>query len=80
MSYGTSRDAATVVDPVRDDRYRVGPRWLGLYRNDKDARLFVPKPRGIGRTLNLAHPHARWLIAAFVFLLLVGIGLQLAGG
>lgn len=73
------RNAAPVADPVRDDRFRVGPRWLGLYRNGNDTRLFVPKPgRRFGRTLNLAHPHARWLIASFVFLLLIGIGLDLA--
>jgi uncharacterized membrane protein len=68
-------------DPVDDARFRVGPRWLGLYANAEDARLFVPKPGRwlrLGRTLNLAHPHARWFIGAIAFLLLFGITLSLA--
>ena len=48
-----------------DDHWRGG--WLGLYVNRENSRLWVPKKRpGVGWTLNLGHPRARWV--------LVGIG------
>ena len=52
-----------------DDRGWSDPRhwrggWLGIYANARDDRLWVrKKPPGLGWTLNLGHPRARWVIA-----------------
>ena len=44
---------------------------LGVfYFNRQDRRLFVPKRRGFGRTLNFAHVGA-WLIVGVIVLLLL---------
>lgn len=42
-----------------------------LYNDANDPRLWVPKLMGSGYTLNFAHPGARWMMAALVFLPLV---------
>ena len=48
--------------------------WLGLYVNARDGRLWVPKKRpGLGWTLNLGHPHARWVIALLLALVAAGM-------
>lgn len=57
--------------------YRIGPRWLGLYSDPADTRLFVPKRRAwLGKTLNFGHPAAKWFVAMTIAALLVGIALQ----
>lgn len=48
--------------------------WLGLYDNERDARLWVrKKPPGWGWTLNLGHRHARRVIALLLALGTAGI-------
>jgi uncharacterized membrane protein len=52
---------------VRSDPGHWRGGWLGIYVNAQDRRLWVPKKRpGIGWTLNLGHPKARWVIAVFL--------------
>jgi uncharacterized membrane protein len=64
--------------PGRDDTdCRIGPRWLGLYCDVTDARLFIPRHRAwMGKTLNFGHPAAKWFVAMTIAALLVGIVLQ----
>ena len=59
----------------------IGPRWLGIYRNSKDSRLFVRRSRPfIGWGLNHAHPMARLIIAVIVAMILVGLLLAVTLG
>ena len=45
-----------------------------FYNNPDDARLWVPKILGIGWTINVAHPKARYvLIALFAYLLVAAV-------
>jgi uncharacterized membrane protein len=46
-----------------------------FYYDPSDPRIFVPKPSGLGHTLNMAHP-ASWAIAALVIIAIVAFSIM----
>jgi uncharacterized membrane protein len=43
-------------------------KWGIVYFNVKDSRIIIPKNRGIGWTLNFAHPTTFLWLAALILL------------
>lgn len=69
---------AQVLPDLRDPKHWIGPRWLGIYRNADDPRLFVRV--GLSKRINFAHQSARWFIALIAGLILAGYCLGLMNG
>lgn len=68
---------APMTSRSADPRHWLGPHWLGLYRNADDPRLFVPKRWSpLGKTLNLAHPGAKWPLAMSAAAIIIGIAIS----
>lgn len=67
------RAAAAGVEPAPEERAEDA-RWVagGLYKDDGDPRLLVPKREGhgVGTTLNLGSPGGRAIALAFLALVL----------
>jgi len=56
-------------DDINQSEWDNRENWSVLtYSSSKDSRLFVPKRRGFGWTINFGHPGGKFVIGAFLAL------------
>ena len=63
-------------DDINQSEWNDPANWSALaYSSRKDSRIFVPKRRGFGLTINFGHKNGKTVFAALLALPLVVFGL-----
>jgi len=67
-------------DELNQSEWNNLDNWsLGIYRSRKDTRIWVPKRRGIGWTINLGRKGGIvWMVALILMPVLIAVAVNLA--
>jgi uncharacterized membrane protein len=68
-------------DDINQSEYSDPANWSALtYNSRKDSRIFVPKRRGFGVTVNFGHKNGKIVFVALLALLLLVFGVAWISG